>query len=165
MPQYPVALVERHILDRAHRTLERVLARLESTAEVAGTLGAPELAGMVHTLLDDVDATLRDHMAWEEQVCYPETDRLAATPWATQLLRLQHDQIRRLLDQLRADDPARAGSHQRAVSELRGQLYALHAVLGSHLEQEERALLGLLVAEPAPPRADGLEEVEPRRCG
>lgn len=160
MPQYPVALVERHILDRAHRTLERVLARLESTAEVAGTLGAPELAGMVHALLDDVDATLRDHMAWEEQVCYPETDRLAATPWATQLLRLQHDQICRLLDQLRADDLGWAGPHQRAVTELRGRLYALHAILGSHLEQEERALLGLLVAEPAAPHADGLDEVE-----
>ncbi len=163
MPQYPVALVERHILDRAHRSLERVLARLETTAEVAGTLGGPELAGTVRTLLDDVDATLRAHMAWEEQVCYPETDRLAATPWASQVLRLQHDQISRLLDQLRAADLGGAEPHQRAVSELRGQLYAFHAILGSHLEQEERALLGLLVAEPAAPRADGLEEVEPRR--
>jgi iron-sulfur cluster repair protein YtfE (RIC family) len=163
MAQHPVAMVERHILDRAHRTLERVLARLESTAEVAGTLGAPELAGMVRTLLDDVDATLRDHMAWEEQVCYPETDRLAATSWATQLLRLQHDQIRRLLDGLRAVDLGRNEPRQRAVSDLRAQLYALHAVLGSHLEQEERALLGLLTSEPAGPRAEGLGEVEPRR--
>ncbi len=162
MAQHPVAMVERHILDRAHRILERILARLESTAEVAGTLGAPELAGMVRALLDDVDTTLRAHMAWEEQVCYPETDHLAATPWATQLLRLQHDQIRRLLDGLRAVDLGRTEPHQRAVSELRAQLYALHAVLGSHLEQEERALLGLLVAEPAAPRADGLDEVEPR---
>lgn len=154
MPQHQVAMVERHILDRAHRALEHILVRLETTAEVAGTLGGPELAGMVRTLLDDVDTTLRAHMAWEEQVCYPETDRLAATPWATQLLRLQHDQIRRVLDQLRADDLGRAGPHQRAVTELRGQLYALHAILGSHLEQEERALLGLLVAEPAGPRIE-----------
>ena len=31
----------------------------------------------------------------------PETDRLAGTPWAMELLRVQHKQISRHLDQLR----------------------------------------------------------------
>ena len=94
MTDHQTALVERHILDRAHRALERVVIRLETTAEVAGMLGATELAAMVQCLLDDLETALLPHMEWEEQVCFPETDRLAGTPWATQLLRLQHEQIR-----------------------------------------------------------------------
>ena len=92
MTEHPIAVVERHILDRAHRAVEHVLARLDVAAEMAGTMGGPELSGLVRDLLDSVDATLLPHMAWEEQVCFPETDRLAGTPWATRILYLQHEQ-------------------------------------------------------------------------
>ncbi|HXQ95854.1 MAG TPA: hemerythrin domain-containing protein [Candidatus Acidoferrales bacterium] len=149
MTEHPIALVERHILDRAHRAVEHVLARLDVAAEMAGTMGGPELSGLVRDLLDSVDATLLPHMAWEEQVCFPETDRLAGTPWATRILYLQHAQIRRRLADLRAD---RVALHDepgaRRAAHLRGQLYGLHAILGSHLEQEEHALLTVLVTAP-----------------
>jgi iron-sulfur cluster repair protein YtfE (RIC family) len=152
MTEHQVAALERHILGRAHRALERVLVRIETTAEVAGTLESTGLSGGVRGLLDELAATLTTHMEWEETVCYPESDRLAATPWATRLLRLQHAQIRTALDQLAADGMAlQAGVGHRQVADLRAHLYALHATLSSHLEQEERALLTLLVAEPAAP--------------
>jgi len=153
MTEHQVAMVERHVLDRAHRALERVLVRVETTAEMAGTIGGPQLAALVGDLLDAVDATLLGHMEWEEQVCYPETDRIAATPAATLPLRVQHEQIRRCLATIRADgadlvdDPG-----HRAVAALRGDLYALHAILGSHLQQEEHALLTLLSTPPVAPR-------------
>jgi iron-sulfur cluster repair protein YtfE (RIC family) len=148
MTEHHVAMVERHILDRAHRSLERALTRIETTAEVAGTLDASGLAGVVASLLDELTKILQTHMEWEEQVCFPETDRLAATSWATRFLRVQHEQIRGSITILEADcavlrsDPAR-----RHVADLRAHLYALHAVLSSHLEQEERALLTLLIGE------------------
>lgn len=41
----------------------------------------------------------------------PGTDRLAGTPWATQLLRLQHEQICRHLDQLRTHGLSRIEPH------------------------------------------------------
>ncbi len=155
MTEHHVAMVERHILDRAHRSLERALTRIETTAEVAGTLETSSLASVARSLLDELTKTLRTHMEWEEQVCFPETDRLAATTWATRFLRVQHEQIRGNIAVLEADcavlqsDPAR-----RHVADLRAHLYALHAVLSSHLEQEERALLTLLIGEPsAPPEA------------
>ncbi|MGO9178617.1 MAG: hemerythrin domain-containing protein [Candidatus Limnocylindrales bacterium] len=64
-------------------------------------------------------------------------------------MRHQHEQIRRHLEQLRADGLDRVEPHQRAVLELRAHLYVLRALLTSHLEQEEHVLLTLLVAEPA----------------
>ncbi len=112
-------------------------------------LEVTELAGTMQSLLNDLETVLLPHMQWEEQVCFPETDRLAGTPWATRLLRHQHEQIRRHLEHLRADGRRQVEPHQRAVFELRAHLYALHALLTSHLEQEEHALLTLLVAEPA----------------
>ncbi len=149
MTDHQVATIERHILSRAHRALERVLVRVETTAEVAGTLEASGLSGVVEGVLDELHATLTTHMEWEESFCFPETDRLAATPWATRLLRLQHAQIRRALDRLAADGVAlQAAPGHREVAELRAHLYAFHAIVSSHLEQEERAVLTLLVSEP-----------------
>ena len=147
MTQHQMALAERHTLHRAHRELEHLLARLETTAEVAGMLDASALAASVASLLADLEAMLLPHIEWEEQVCFPETDRLAGTPWATQLLRHQHEQIRRRLGQLRVDGLDRVEPHQRAVLELRAHLYVLRALLTSHLEQEEHVLLTLLGTE------------------
>ncbi len=152
MTEHQVATIERHILGRAHRALERVLARIETTAEVAGTLEASGLSSVVQSVLVELETTLTTHMEWEESICFPETDRLAATPWATRLLRLQHMQIRTALDRLAADAVAlQAGPGHRQVADLRAHLYALHAILSSHLEQEERAVLTLLVSEPGAP--------------
>ena len=148
MTQHQTAMLERHILDRAHRALDRLLAHIETTAEVAGTLEASALSGVVQSLLDDIDKTLLPHMEWEEQVCFPDTDRLAGTPWATRLLRLQHEQIRQHLEQLRVAGLGQIEPHQRAILELRAHLYELHGLLNCHLEQEEHALLTLLVAAP-----------------
>lgn len=155
MTEQPIAIVERHILNRAHRALDHVLVRIETTAEMAGTVAGPELSSLVRNVLDAVDTTLLPHMEWEDQVCYPETDHLAGTPWATQLLRLQHERIRSYLDQLRSDELVlRDAAGHRTVIDLRAHLYALHAFLTSHLEQEEHVLLTLLVAAPAAPRVE-----------
>jgi iron-sulfur cluster repair protein YtfE (RIC family) len=148
MADHQTALSEGHTLHRAHRELEHLLARLETLAEVVGLLDAAALGLQVTSLLEGLEALLIPHIAWEEQVCYGEADRSAGTPAATQLLRLQHQQIRRCLGQFRAAGLDPVEPHERAVAQLRARLYALHALLSSHLEQEEYVLLTLLRTAP-----------------
>ena len=150
MTEHAVAQVERHVIDRAHRALERLLRRVDTTSEQAVSLHGAELEAIVAQLADDLEATLLPHLEWEEQVCYPAADRLAGTPWATRALRVQHEELRRCLDALRAEahsDAATPGQDGAAVA---GRLATLHALLGSHIAQEEHALLGLLIGPALP---------------
>ncbi len=145
-----LALVARPVLGRAHRALDRLLLRVEALAGVTGTFEVSELSGVVDVLLQDLDKTLLPHMAWEDQVCFPAADRLAATPWATQVLRLQHDHLRGSLDRLRVDGGAlHLGPSRSAIVAVRAHLYAFDATLAAHLEQEEATLSGLLGTPPA----------------
>jgi iron-sulfur cluster repair protein YtfE (RIC family) len=146
MADHQAALSERHTLHRAHRELEHLLARVETVAETAGMLDASVLGLQVTSLLEGLESLLIPHIAWEEKVCYADIDRLAETPTTTQLLRLQHEQICQRLVQLRSAGLDPVEPHQRMVLELRARLYALHALLSSHLEQEEYVLLTVLVS-------------------
>jgi hemerythrin-like domain-containing protein len=146
-PRQGVA-VERRILSHEHREIEHVVGRIEATAEMAGNLAARDLASALRSLLDTIEKTLLPHLDWEDNFCFPEMDRLAATPWATRLLRLQHQQIRQSVERLEADWLAlrREPTHRQLV-DLRARLYGLHALMSAHFEQEERVILPFLDAE------------------
>ncbi len=139
------AVVERRILNHEHREIEHLVGRIEATAEMAGNLAAGDLLSAVRSLLDAMETTLVKHLDWEDGHCFPEMDRLAATPWATRLLRIQHEQVRQGLERLEADWRAlqTEPTHRRLV-ELRGHLYGLHAQMSSHLEQEEVVVMPFL---------------------
>ncbi len=109
--------IERRILDREHREIEHVVARIETTAEMAGNLAAQDLANALRSLLNTIEKTLLPHLDWEDDFCFPEIDRLAATPLATRVLRLQHGQIRQAVERLEADWLAvrREPSHRQLV--------------------------------------------------
>lgn len=149
MPREPRqgSAVEHHILAHAHVGLEPLLARIETTAGLVGTLPDDQLVTTLTHLLDEFATTLPPHIAWEEAECYTESEKLADTAWATRCLRLQHAQLRRSLQALQ-DEAAvlRAGPPGRSLSRLRGHLYAFHALFASHLEQEEDMLVPLLDA-------------------
>ena len=142
------AAVERRILSHEHREIEHVVARIETTAEMSGNLAARDLASALRSLLDSVEKTLLPHLDWEDNFCFAEMDRLAGTPWATRLLRLQHQQVRQVIERLEADWLAlrREPTHRQLV-DLRARLYGLHAVMCSHFEQEERVVLPFLESE------------------
>ncbi len=146
-PRQGVA-IERRILSHEHREIEHVVGRIETTAEMAGNLAARDLASALRSLLDSIEKTLLPHLDWEDNFCFPEMDRLAATPWATRLLRLQHQQIRQSVERLEADWLAlrREPTHRQLV-DLRARLYGLHALMSAHFEQEERVILPFLDAE------------------
>ena len=99
----PEAVVERRILSHEHREIEHLVGRIETTAEMAGNLAASDLVSALRSLLDAMEKTLLRHIDWEEDRCFPEMDRLAATPWATRLLRFQHQQVRQALERLETD--------------------------------------------------------------
>ncbi len=147
------AVVERRILNHEHREIEHLVGRIEATAEMAGNLAASDLASAVRSLLDAMEKSLLRHIDWEDDHCFPEMDHLAATPWATRLLRIQHEQVRRALEHLEADwralqtEPAlQPESAHRRLVDLRGRLYGLHAQMSSHLEQEEVVVMPFLEA-------------------
>ncbi len=149
-PRQGVA-VERRILGQEHREIEHIVGRIETTAEMAGNLAARDLASALRSLLDAIEKTLLPHIDWEDNFCYPQMDRLAGTPWATRLLRLQHQQVRQAVERLEADWLAlrREPTHRQLV-DLRARLYGLHALMSSHFEQEERVVLPFLDTDNGP---------------
>ena len=137
--------IERRILGHEHREIEHVVGRIEATAEMAGNLAARDLASALRSLLDSIEKTLLPHLDWEDTFCFPEMDRLAETPWATQLLRLQHEQIRRSVERLEEDWLAlRREPTHRQLLDLRARLDGLHALMRAHLEQEEAVVFPFL---------------------
>ena len=146
-PAHPEAVVERRLLNHEHREIEHLVGRIETTAEMAGNLASNDLVSALRSLLDAMEKTLLRHIDWEDDHCFPEMDRLAATPWATRLLRFQHQQVRHALERLEADWLAlrREPTHRQLV-DLRGHLYGLHAQMSSHLEQEEAVVMPFLDA-------------------
>jgi hemerythrin-like domain-containing protein len=79
---------------------------------------------------------------------YPEIDRIAGTPWATRMMRYEHQQIRQGASRLRTDQ--RLLQHEpdhHQVLELRCQLFGLEAIIRAHLEREESVLFPLLDGE------------------
>jgi iron-sulfur cluster repair protein YtfE (RIC family) len=142
------AAIERRILGHEHREIEHVIARIETTAELAGNLAARDLGSALRSLLDAIQKTFLPHTEWEDEWCYPEIDRITGTPWATRLLRFEHQQIRATVQRLEADWLAlRHEPSHRQLVDLRARLYTLHALVSSHFEQEERFLMPLLDVE------------------
>jgi iron-sulfur cluster repair protein YtfE (RIC family) len=139
------AAIERRIISREHRDLEHVVARIESTAELAGNLAARDLATALRILLDDIEKHFLPHLEWEETWYFAEVDKIAGTPWATKLLRFEHRQFRVLVERLEADWLAlRHEPSHRQLVDLRARLYGLHAITTTHFQQEEQYLMPVL---------------------
>jgi iron-sulfur cluster repair protein YtfE (RIC family) len=139
---------ERRILAHDHRAIEHVVGRVETTAEIVGTLTTPDLASALRNLLDTVERSLGPHLEWEEKICFAQIDGIAGTAWATRILRVQHDQIHEAVSAIERDWRGLRGEvTHRQLTDLRAHLYRLHALMSAHLEQEELALIPFLEAE------------------
>ncbi len=144
--------VERRIVGHEHQEIEHVAGQIETIAEMAGNLASGDLASALRSVLDGIEKTLLPHIDWDDSVCFLEIDRLAGTPWATRLLRLQHQQVRQAVERLEADWLAlrREPTHRQLV-DLRARLYGLHALMSSHFEQEEAVIMPFLERQNDPP--------------
>lgn len=141
---------ERAFADHEHRDLRPGMDRIHDVAASVGTIAAPDLSIVLLDVLDWFETIVEPHASWEEGWLYPELDRLAGTPWATRLMRYEHQQIRRVVIRLEGDRERlrHEPNHDESV-ELVGDLFALEALMRSHVEREERFLLPLL-DDPSP---------------
>jgi hemerythrin-like domain-containing protein len=131
--------------EHEHRDMRRGIERIHDVAcEIQGWV-APELSTHLLGTLDWLDGVLEPHIAWEEGVLYPEIDARTGTPWATRLVRFDHQQIREMIRRIREDRTRLRGEDPSAsLPELRCHLFSLEALLRSHIEREERFLIPII---------------------
>jgi hemerythrin-like domain-containing protein len=136
---------ERRFAVHEHRDLAFGLSDIEDTVARATELSASDLWARLHRTLTWIEHDLRPHIAWEDAVLYGRFDERAGTPWATRPARAEHRQIETLASTLDAD-AERLLEHRtpRFCTDAIADLSAIRAVIGGHVEREERLLLPLL---------------------
>jgi len=133
----------RSFLEHEHDELAGGLNQLHELAEQLSALSVERLAH--RSAIDWLEGSVTPHMTWEERWLFPQIDERARTPWATRLVRFDHQQITEQIHRLRAHRVhLEHGPSGEAIAEVRCDLYALEALLRSCLEREERVLLPLL---------------------
>jgi hemerythrin-like domain-containing protein len=128
-----------------HRRVRAGLAVLEETVAEADRLTREEAVERLTRVVIWLRRDLLPHTAWEEAWLYPRLDREAETPWATQALRFEHQQIRELAARLDHElDALSEHWTKRIVVEYIASLARLESVITAHLAQEDRFVLALL---------------------
>ncbi len=126
-----------------HDVLWRAVDRLSDLAECldCDCLDRAELIARLPQLLeihDSLRLQLLPHMEAVETAVYPTLERIVADHGITITMAEEHQQIRRLVAGLGAfiEDPA-AHADRSAILVLRRKLLRLHALLKTHLAEEE----------------------------
>lgn len=126
-----------HVRDVACHLDEHVVARLSS-----------QVLGVVEWF----DSTLAPHIAWEDTWLYPEVELRTGVSWLSDVARLDHERIRAAADQLREDWAWLADARpSHRIAEVRCHLFALLALVQSHLDRETELVLPLLAGSGPPP--------------
>jgi hemerythrin-like domain-containing protein len=139
--------VERRFLLQEHRDVARSLNRIGDVAALAGTLAAVDLAPALRNVVEWLEHSFMPHTAWEEEWLYPRLDERAGTVWPGRVMRFEHDQIQRAIEELAVErDTLRHEPTREDLLRLRSRLYGLQAIIHAHLEREEHFLLPVLEA-------------------
>jgi len=139
------AVAEQDFATHEHREILPWFDRLHDVGASVGHHSAGEVSVALHRVIVWLEHCLEDHAAWEEVWLYPEIDERVGTPWATKVMRFEHQQIRAAIRHLAADQAALEHELTHAqATELRSRIFGLEAILRSHLECEDRVLLPAL---------------------
>ena len=139
------ALAEQSFAETEHRDLSPGLRHIHRLATQVGVMQPHDLAYELLEISAWAATLLEPHIAWEEADLYLDIDRRAGTPWATRLMRYEHQQIRAFVRHLDADREAlRQEVTREELDLIRGRLFGLEAVLQAHLEREEMYLIPML---------------------
>ena len=132
-------------LGAIHRSHLPRIDDLRRLADRAPAIGARELADGLDGVLEFLEDTLLPHLGAEETVLHRAYTKALGGPGTAELLRFDHDEIRRRVAVLRGyrDDLA-AQLLPVARREVVGDLYELHAILTLHLAKEDELCLPLL---------------------
>ena len=130
--------VEAKLLDQEHRTLRVGISNLQEAIGRAHGMSRTDAIDRVVRTLAWLRRDVLPHAAWEEAWLYPNLDAAAGTPWATQALRFQHEQIREVaaaLEREFATAEIRWGAEE--AFQLVVALTRVEALLSAHLAQEQ----------------------------
>ena len=146
-----------------HRHLLPHVDQLASVGDAVGVEAPADLLAEADNAYEFLTAHLIPHAAAEDDVLYPEVDRLIGVgegTGATDTMRRDHLEVARLTERLgqvrdRARESALAPQDER---ELRRVLYGLYAVVSLHFAKEEEVYLPLLDRELTRAEAQALFE-------
>src|SRR4026208_2526942 len=83
----------RTFAEHEHEELVTGIDRIHELSEQLVTLPVDQRATGARKVLHWFDEDFRPHMAWEDSWLFPELDARAHTPWATRVVRFDHQQI------------------------------------------------------------------------
>jgi hemerythrin-like domain-containing protein len=141
----PAATADHAFVENEHRELTWGVDHIHHVGTRIGTIATHDLTYELLQVLSWIEKVLEPHAAWEEIAVYDQVDARAGTPWATKLMRYEHQQIRRFAHRLELDRETlhRETTHEE-LTELRGRLFGLEALIRAHIEREELFLIPLL---------------------
>jgi hemerythrin-like domain-containing protein len=148
MAEFPPGTTAEHAFaEHEHRDLALGIDRIHELACIVGDFASPIASNALMDVIGWAENVLQPHAAWEDAWLYPEIARRAGTPWATNLMTFEHQQILAVARKLEADQALlRREPVRYETVALRGYLFALEALLRAHIEREERFLIPLLEA-------------------
>lgn len=130
--------IEGQLLDQEHRQIRAGLSNLEEAIGGAHAMSRSEAIDHVVRTLAWLRRDLLPHAAWEEAWLYPHLDAAAGTPWATQALRFQHEQIKEVAAALEREfASAEVRWSAQEAFQLTIALTRLEALISAHLAQEQ----------------------------
>lgn len=135
----------RTTLTRDHVILSPRLEDLRRLADDAPTALLSDLVDGMDAAVDFLVDDLLPHFAAEEAVLYPAIAELLGRPEAVATMTRDHEEIRRLVHQLRRHRDELAGQLLAVARHLvQRDLYVLHALTALHIAKEEELLFPLL---------------------
>ena len=137
--------VELQVLEHEHGRIRNGLAALQEVLADEHLRTRPAAIDRTARTLHWLRRDVLPHAAWEEAWLYPRLDTTAGTPWATRLLRFEHEQIRELATALEnAFVVAEAHWSQDAGFRLAIAMARLETLISAHLTQEQWFVTPLL---------------------
>ena len=130
--------IEGQLLDHEHRQIRAGLSSLQEAIGGSHAMSRSDAIDRVVRTLAWLRREVLPHTAWEEAWLYPHLDTAAGTPWATQALRFQHQQIKEVATALEREfASAEVRWSAEAALQLTVALARLEALISSHLAQEQ----------------------------
>lgn len=145
-------------LREEHQELRPQLEALRAAAEQVGSAPRTALAKTVSDCHSFLAGHLLVHAQAEEAALYPAVEQAMGCAGATDTMKLDHAEVRRLTERL-ADLRDRLSTGELAqdeASELKMVLYGLYVLVNLHLQKEEEAYLPALDARLTPEQAAGM---------
>lgn len=130
--------IEGQLLEHEHQALRTGISNLRETIGRAHAMSRTDAIDGVARTLAWLRREVLPHTAWEEAWLFPNLDTAARTPWATQALRQQHEQIREVAAALEREfSSAEVRWSAEEAFQLVVALTRLETLLSAHLAQEQ----------------------------